>query len=362
MIAVGLSTGRVDLLRVEATKHARNNVLSSGPSVSLPARNSRSCNALAFCDIDPNYLAVGMDKVRGDPSLVIWDIYSASPALSMPPKSTTMVDEDSLLSARPHPRIPRADVGPRTDSRVLQQHAPTEIVSALRFLPNSTHLLLAGISHRWLRLFDLRSSVPSTTNVASKVHGISTDPFDPHRIACFGDGTVTVWDARRLPQPILTFTEKDAYADGARHRLNSAFTTIEFSSTRRGTLAVLERDSTYVRFWDLQQVQIAEGSPNGERSRESSQSNVITRRSWTNLPWTTSAPAGRESTVEEPRECLSTLVLADTRKSMCLSFTHSGECPLIIYSEKLQPHTCFVRLSSQSSNASLDVQCYGGQQ
>src|ERR1700691_1566832 len=148
MIAVGLSTGRVDLLRVEATKHARNNVLSSGPSVSLPARNSRSCNTLAFCDTDPNYLAVGMDKVRGDSSLVIWDIYSASPALSMPPKSTTMADEDSLLSARPHPRIPRADVGPRTDSRVLQQHAPTEIVSALRFLPNSTHLLLAGISHR----------------------------------------------------------------------------------------------------------------------------------------------------------------------------------------------------------------------
>ena len=357
-MAIGLSNGRVDLLRLEATKHARNNVLSSGPSVSLPTRNSRACNALAFCDLDPNYLAVGMDKVRGDSSLIIWDIHSVSPALSMPPNATAMVDEDSLLSSRPHPRIPRADAGSRTDNRVLQQHAPTEIVSALSFLPNSTHLLLAGISHRWLRLFDLRSPVPSTTNVASKVHGISTDPFDPHRIACFGDGSVTVWDARRLPHPLITFTEKDAYADGARRRLNSTFTTIEFSNTRRGTLAVLERESTYVRFWDLQQVQISEGSPYGRQSRDSSQSNRVVRRSWTNLPWTTLAPVGRESIVDETPEPSST-VLADTHKSVCFfnsfraSFIHSSS------SEKLCSPSCFVRASSQSSNAPLDVQCYG---
>jgi WD repeat-containing protein mio len=320
-MAVGLSNGRVDLLRLEATKHARNNVLSSGPSVSLPARNSRSVNALAFCGLDPNYLAVGMDKVRGDSSLIIWDIQSVAPALSMPSKSTATVDEHSSLTTRPYPRISRADVGSRADNRILQQHAPTEIVSAVSFLPNSTHLLLAGISYRWLRLFDLRSPTPSTTNVASKVHGISTDPFDPHRIACFGDGAVTVWDARRLPQPLLTFTEKDAYADGARHRSNSTYTTIEFSSTRRGTLAVLEKDSTHVRFWDLQQGQVAEGSPYGQRSRDSSQSNRVIRRSWTNLPWTTPTPVGNDLAVEEPQNPSSTLVLADTHKSMLLFST-----------------------------------------
>jgi WD repeat-containing protein mio len=342
-MAVGLSNGRVDLLRLEATRHARNNVLSSGPSVSLPTRNSRACNALAFCDADPTYLAVGMDKVRGDSSLIIWDIRSVSPALSIPPKATAGVDEDSLLSFRPHPRIPRADVGSRTDNRVLQQHAPTEIVSALSFMPNSTHLLLAGISHRWLRLFDLRSPVPSTTNVASKVHGISTDPFDPHRIATFGDGSVTVWDARRLPHPLVTFTEKDAYADGARRRANSTFTTIEFSSTRRGTLAVLERESTYVRFWDLRQVKVAEGTPHGRQSRDSSQSNRVARRSWTNLPWTTSAPIGIDPTVEVTPEPSSTLALADTRKSMCSFLAHllyHSFCQSL--SEKLHPHTCFI--------------------
>ena len=319
LIAIGLSTGRVDLLRLEATKHARNNVLSSGPTVSLPVRSSRACNSLAFCHTDPNYLAVGLDKVRGDSSLVIWDLQSSLPALSLPSKATTIVERDSLLGSRPHPYIPRGDVGSKADSRILQQHATTEIVSALSFLPNSTHLLLAGISHRWLRLFDLRSHAPFTANVASRVHGIVTDPFDPHRIACFGDGNIAVWDGRRLQNPLVTFSERDAYADGARRRANSMFTGIEFSSTRRGTLASLEKDSTYVRFWDLLQIQgpRRSNSFDGEASRDFSRSNRLPRRSWTNLPWT-STPASQESPLEDSQAPISAHILADTRRSECI--------------------------------------------
>ena len=320
LIAIGLSTGRVDLLRLEATKYARNNVLSSGPTVSLPVRSSRACNSLAFCHADPNYLAVGLDKVRGDSSLVIWDLQSSLPALSLPSQATTIVEQDSLLGSRPHPCIPRGDVGPKADSRILQQHATTEIVSALSFLPNSTHLLLAGISLRWLRLFDLRSHSPSTANVASRVHGIVTDPFDPHRIACFGDGNITVWDGRRLQNPLITFSERDAYADGARRRANSVFTGIEFSSTRRGTLASLEKDSTYVRFWDLLQVQSfrRSNSSDGEVSRDYSRSNRLPKRSWTNLPWTSAPSASQESPLEDPQASISAHILADTRRSECI--------------------------------------------
>ncbi|OJA09864.1 hypothetical protein AZE42_06257 [Rhizopogon vesiculosus] len=181
LFAVGSASGRVDLIRLEATRVARNNVLSSGPVVTLPVRNSRSCNVLAFCNVDPNYLAVGLDKVRGDSSL-IWDIQSATPSFSLSLPST--LDEEAVSNAvlgRPQPRMARADViSHRTDGRVLQQHAPTEILSALAFLPQSTHLLLAGISARWLRLFDLRTPKPTTTNIATKVHGIATSPIDPH--------------------------------------------------------------------------------------------------------------------------------------------------------------------------------------
>lgn len=255
-MAVGLTTGKVDLIRLEAGKQAQQkNILSSGPTVTLPIRNSRSCNALAFSDADPNYLAVGLDKVRGASSLIIWDISTFTSSLTLPITSANNATPPS--PRRPHPQIPKLDnqATSRMDHFILQRHAPTEVVSALSFLPSSTHLLFAGISHRWLRLFDLRSQT-NGINVASKVNGIATDPFDPLRVACFGDGIVNVWDARKLQQPLLTFTERDANTGGTRVRPGSVYANIEFSSTRRGCLAALEKDSTYVRFWDLLEVKM----------------------------------------------------------------------------------------------------------
>jgi len=258
-------------MRLEATKHTRDNVLSSGPSESLPIRTSRPCNALSFSRADPNYLAVGLEKIRGESSLVIWDISSSKPALSFSNGSTFRSGNENLEQIRPLPLIQRSDFGPKTDERTLQMHAPTEIVSSLAFAPDTHYLLWAGISHRWLRLFDVRASVPSTTNVATKVQGIATDPFVPSRIATFDDGIVSIWDSRRLPQPILTFPEHDVHSDGAKPYLNpSTFTTIEFSSVRRGTIATLEKDSVHVRFWDLQEAQVHEVI--NERSRDSSAS------------------------------------------------------------------------------------------
>lgn len=330
LIAVGQGTGKIDLFRLEASKYAnRNNVLSTGPTTTLPVRNSRSCNSVAFCNVDTNYLAVGLDKVRGDCSLLIWDIATTSPILSIvsdsqhqrldPDAHNHIQIQPALGTRRPQPQIYRGDVGPRVDPRVLQQHAPTETVSSVCFLPQSTHLLLAGISSRWLRLFDLRSPVLSMTNVASKVQGIVTDPFDPHRIACFGDSMITVWDARKLPHPLLSFTECDAAADGARPRAeqNGGYGGIEFSSTRRGMLASLEKDASIVRFWDMVGVQPPMYTFDGAVLDESKTREVgkVGRRSWANLPW----PAGQHQTPPSPKEqseaALASVVLHDTRRT-----------------------------------------------
>lgn len=314
-------------MRLEATKHTRDGVLSSGPSVSLPVRNSRPCNALSFSQADPSYLAVGLEKVRGDCSLVIWDISSSKQALSFSNATVFGAGNDGLESTRPRPLIQRGDFGPKTDGRVLQLHAPTEIVSSLAFAPDVHYLLWAGISHRWLRLFDIRAPVPSTTNVATKVQGISTDPFSPTRIATFGDGIVSIWDTRRLPQPILTFSEHDACGDGAKPYLNpSTFATIEFSSIRRGTIATLEKDSVHVRFWDLQEAQFHEVS--NERSRDSSVSGgriPAGKLSWANpssmLSWTASSSGnihvteGYRNRDPSPTTRLPSTILVDTRKS-----------------------------------------------
>jgi WD40 repeat protein len=324
LIAVGHGTGKIDLFRLEASKYAnRNNVLSTGPTVTLPVRNSRSCNSLAFCNVDTNYLAVGLDKVRGDSSLLIWDISTASPILYHNLDSDSQDHNHIQIQPspgirRPQPQIPRADPGPRVDPRVLQQHASTEFVTSVCFLPQSTHLLLAGVSTRWLRLFDLRSSA-QPISVPSKVHGIATDPFDPHRIACFGDGMVTVWDARKLHLPLLSFTEHDAAADGARLRTrqNGGYVGIEFSSTRRGMLASLEKDATHIRFWDMVGSQphlyTLDGMALDEnKAREVGKSG---RRSWTNLSWHAGQHQALPSPKEQSEAAFGSLVLHDTRRS-----------------------------------------------
>ena len=258
---------------------------------------------------------------------MIWDISSSKPALSFNNATTFGAGDGGLELARPQPLIQRGDFGPKTDGRILQIHAPTEIVSSLAFAPDAHYLLWAGISHRWLRLFDVRAPVPSTTNVATKVQGIATDPFSSARIATFGDGIVSVWDSRRLPQPILTFSEHDAYGDGAKPNLNpSTFTTIEFSSVRRGTIATLEKDSAHVRFWDLREAQFHEIT--NERSRDSSVSGGRTsggKLSWANpssmLSWTASS-SGNIHVTEGPRDRdpppstrTPSTILIDTRKS-----------------------------------------------
>lgn len=78
--------------------------------------------------------------------------------------------------------IPRGDIGPRTDSRIVQQLAPAGIISTVSWLPKSASIGLAGASYRWLRIFDLRSHTTGLHNITSKVQGIAIHPFDEHRI------------------------------------------------------------------------------------------------------------------------------------------------------------------------------------
>ncbi|KAF8917059.1 hypothetical protein CPB85DRAFT_1431673 [Mucidula mucida] len=281
LIAVGYSTGRLDLIRLEASKHARqSNLLSTGPSVSLPLRNYRSCNALSFCPADPNYLAVGLDKTQ--------------------------------------PSLPHAELGPKVDRRIVQQHAPTEVVSALTFLPHCTNLVLASISSRWLRLFDLRTPGPAVFNVGLKVSGMATDPFDPRRVACFGEGLITLWDTRKLVQPILSFSEKDAVGEGASSQsLPGIYSSVEFSSTRRGVLATLHQGARHVRMWDMMEARahvVSDTSSETEKSRDSAPSHRLAKRSWANLPWS-GGPSGNDSFKEHPPSVDTSIILSDTRRT-----------------------------------------------
>ncbi|THV05759.1 hypothetical protein K435DRAFT_849750 [Dendrothele bispora CBS 962.96] len=337
LVAVGHSTGRVDLLRLGPSRHAE-----PGSVVSLPVRNQRPCSALSWRD--SSYLAVGLDKVRGDASLLVWDITQSLPVFS----NRTIASTTSINNAR-----------------IIQQ-AQAELVSAVAWSTGSNSLLLTSISNRWLRLFDIREGGTPIVNIASKVHGITIDPFDENRFACWGDGVVNIWDLRKLTgnnggssttgsnssgttaHPILSFTEHDAAGDGgvsalynphfpvasplsspltsssspaasafsssrtaSRLRTQSAggssSTTLAgtplppyrhamFSSTRRGTLATLAKDAACVRVWDVLEAKayslyssnLPKGSQNqvvSEQQPQQQASNAVptSKRSWASL-------------------------------------------------------------------------------
>ena len=163
------------------------------------------------------------------------------------------------------------------------------------------------------------------------------DSFDNHRIASFGDSTVTIWDIRKFLQPIMAFSERDALADGAKTKQGSSYINIEFSSTRRGTIATLEKESTYVRFWDLTESRVSAldgsvigggGSSDGETNKNSREYNRGARRSWANLPW----PGGGEKErlqhhghPSKEGDLTSSMELLQNQQTFVLSDTHRSK-------------------------------------
>ena len=313
LVAVGTSSGKLDLWLLGSNRFARDNIVSASPAVTLPVRSTRSCNALAFCPENPNVLAAGFDKVRGDSSLVVWDITGATGILSA---TTSRVLSHSTLTIKADRNNPHG-------------YAPAEVVTSVAFLPSSPNSIAAGVSNLWLRMFDLRKEGTHVAQASAKVHGIVTDPFNTHRIATYGEGAVYVWDSRRITAPLLTFTLKDAAADGARPFPNNTFSCVEFSSVRRGVLATLTKDEDHVRFWDIQNTPNFESRPTSESSRprdgskdSGRSSNKLSRLSWTVPSAAAILPSSWTGATDQPRSPgeissgHSNVVLSDTRKSV----------------------------------------------
>lgn len=123
LVAVGTSTGVVNLLRVDDGSNAY---------MELNLKLSRTCQAVAFNT--QGKLAVGLDRVRNDSSLCIWDVNRLS----------------SLgLTAKGFDGVPHfTDPSDRSEIGVS--------VTSLKFFEDQPNLLVAGVKTRGLGLYDLR--------------------------------------------------------------------------------------------------------------------------------------------------------------------------------------------------------------
>ena len=166
LAAVGQWSGEVTILRID-------NSVANAP---LPAKHQRLCNTVAFSRT--GLLAAGLERVRNDFSLNIWDINQRLPA---------------VLS--PGGRSSRGFVEP------YRKFASSEAIASIKFFSAHPEVLVAGIKGRGIRIYDLRENTgnPSLHFQTSCVHNIAIDPLDENYFACAGvpkDTTIQIWDIR----------------------------------------------------------------------------------------------------------------------------------------------------------------------
>ena len=123
-LAVGTGTGIVNLLKIDDGSNAY---------VELGLKVTRTCQAVAFNTT--GLLAVGLDRVRMDQSLHIWDVNRLSTSGSQ---------------VKGFPR----DASPITEPRYRLE--PTVSVSSIKFFEDSPQTLIAGIKTHGVRIHDLR--------------------------------------------------------------------------------------------------------------------------------------------------------------------------------------------------------------
>ena len=116
VVAIGLSTGEAAVLRLDDE--------SDAPYV-FSIKHSRKCNSIAFST--QNLLATGLDRVRNDFSLNVYNLESE----------------------------------PSSSNEPLRKLSSSEAITSIKFFSEQPETLLAGVSRQCIRLYDLRGTLLS---------------------------------------------------------------------------------------------------------------------------------------------------------------------------------------------------------
>lgn len=220
LVVVGQAGGESTLLNIAEGQH---------DSLSFQVRSQRLCNAVALNS--QNLLAAGLDKVRTDFCLNIWDFNQKLPA-------------------------PGTRGFTKNYSDPLHKLASGEPITSLKFFHDDPQLLVAGVKGQFVRLYDLREpSVGNGLQFATRcIHNLAIDWLDENYFAsCYptNDPSICVWDRRmitRLNSPHMSFGA-GSNSDNRQPELSmemknviespGTIWSLRFSKARRGHLGVL---------------------------------------------------------------------------------------------------------------------------
>ena len=170
IVAVGQWSGEATVLRID----------DSSQSVSLPIKHQRLCNAVTFSKA--GRLATGLEKVRNDFCLNVWDI-------------------SQRLSTGASPGLGSG----RQYLEPIRKLASSEAITSIKFFPSQPDVLVCGVKGACIRIYDIRENngTSAVQFQTSCVHNIAIDPLDENYFASAGppkDPMIHIWDRRMGPQ------------------------------------------------------------------------------------------------------------------------------------------------------------------
>ncbi|KAL9024021.1 MAG: hypothetical protein Q9180_008019, partial [Flavoplaca navasiana] len=167
IVAVGDTSGSATVISLDD--------LQLSPTT-LSVRQQRPCNAVAFSMT--GLLATGLERVRNDFCLNIWDISRR------PLENTSAISSLCKSSLEPTRKL-----------------ASSEAITSIRFFLGQPNTFAAGVKGACIRLYDLRDNVgnPPLQLQTACVHNLAIDPLDENYLASAvtqRDTIVQIWDRR----------------------------------------------------------------------------------------------------------------------------------------------------------------------
>ncbi|KAM8717529.1 hypothetical protein ACLKA7_004254 [Drosophila subpalustris] len=196
IIAVGLADGKIGICNFRDTYDS---------SWEYTPRQQRMCTCLAWNELDANILAIGHDKHRSDSCITIWDIERGVP------------------------------------KETANFFGLSESSNSLCWDHNH-RVLIAGMSQKLIKLFDLRQSNATCQSIQTKnVHGLSVAP-NGNYLCSYVDSVIMLWDLRAIERPLRQI-------QSSRNHMQ-----IAWCPTRTSLLSSLQRDSPYITLYDIRSV------------------------------------------------------------------------------------------------------------
>ncbi|XP_034474659.1 GATOR complex protein MIOS [Drosophila innubila] len=196
IIAVGLADGKIGICNFRDTYDS---------SWEYTPRQQRMCTCLAWNELDANILAIGHDKHRSDSCITIWDIERGVP------------------------------------KETANFFGLSESSNSLCWDHNH-RVLIAGMSQKLIKLFDLRQGNATCQSIPTKnVHGLSVAP-NGNYLCSYVDSVIMLWDLRAIERPLRQI-------QSSRNHMQ-----IAWCPTRTSLLSSLQRDSPYITLYDIRSV------------------------------------------------------------------------------------------------------------